>query len=199
MEVEAAGAGEAAAPSPPPAPLPVPPSPPPPPEVEEARARLVKALHGTLLQSHINAPRAQATAVDALLAMVQARRNAPSSRGPVAASFRPLSPRICDAARPRERMCMVMCADAYPRRADVAQNVVREPGNAKFRRVRCSNEAFKSRIAAVRGGEDFLRAAGWRDATITFERHLVLSDAPHSDECVPSFCAGAARPPRTAC
>ena len=84
MEVEAAGAasGEAAAPSPPPAP-PLAPSPPPLPEVEEARARLVKALHGTLLQSHINAPRAQATAVDALLAMVQARASL-SWRGPVA-------------------------------------------------------------------------------------------------------------------
>jgi hypothetical protein len=66
------------------------------------------------------------------------------------------------------------------------QNVLREPGNAKFRRVRCGNDAFKARVAAVRGGEDFLRAAGWRDATITFERHLVHADAPHSDECVPS-------------
>ena len=64
--------------------------------------------------------------------------------------------------------------------------MLREPGNAKFRRVRCGNDAFRARIAAVRGGEEFLRAAGWRDATITFERHLVHSDAPHSDECAPS-------------
>jgi hypothetical protein len=52
------------------------PPPPPlrlPPEVEEARAKLVKALHGTLLQTHINAPGKQAAAVDALLKMVQAR------------------------------------------------------------------------------------------------------------------------------
>ena len=82
------------------------------------------------------------------------------------------------------------------------QNVVREPGNAKFRRVRCGNDAFKARIAAVRGGEDFLRAAGWRDATITFERHLVHTDAPHSDECVPFLfvsavdaCQAMAAPP----
>jgi len=62
--------------------------------------------------------------------------------------------------------------------------VLREPGNDKFRRVRVGNEAFKARVGCVRGGEDFLRAAGWRDATITFERHLVHADAPHSDECV---------------
>lgn len=62
--------------------------------------------------------------------------------------------------------------------------MLREPGNDKFRRVRVGNEAFKTRVGCVRGGEDFLRAAGWRDATITFERHLVHADAPLSDECV---------------
>ena len=62
--------------------------------------------------------------------------------------------------------------------------MLREPGNDKFRRVRVGNEAFKARVGAVRGGDDFLRAAGWRDATITFERHLVHADAPHSEECV---------------
>jgi hypothetical protein len=62
--------------------------------------------------------------------------------------------------------------------------VLREPANDKFRRVRVGNETFKARVGAVRGGEDYLRAAGWRDATITFERHLVHADAPHSEECV---------------
>ena len=69
--------GMAAAASPPAA------SPQPPPEVDDARGRLVKALHGALLQSHVNAPRAQATAVDALLTMVQARpRRTRTKRGP---------------------------------------------------------------------------------------------------------------------
>ncbi len=62
--------------------------------------------------------------------------------------------------------------------------MLREPANDKFRRVRVGNETFKARVGAVRGGEDYLRAAGWRDATITFERHLVHADAPHSEECV---------------
>ena len=74
--------------------------------------------------------------------------------------------------------------------------MLREPGNAKFRRVRCGNDAFKARIAAVRGGEEFLRAAGWRDATITFERHLVHADAPHAYEYVPfACCLAVAAPP----
>ena len=62
--------------------------------------------------------------------------------------------------------------------------MLREPAAEKFRRVRCGNEAFKARVLAAKGGEEFLRAAGWRDATIDFERHLVLSDAAFNDECV---------------
>jgi hypothetical protein len=65
-----------------------------------------------------------------------------------------------------------------------AQNVLREPANAKFRRVRAGNEAFKTAVVACKGGEDYLRAAGWRDATIDFARHLVLADALFNDECV---------------
>ena len=112
------------------------------PEVEDARARLVKALHGTLLQSHVNAPKLQAAAVDALLTMVQ--------------------------------------------------NVLRAPEEPKFRAVRAGNAAFKGRIAAARGGEDFLHAAGWRDVTRDFERHLVLPPAAEGgalqDECVARQC-----------
>jgi hypothetical protein len=62
--------------------------------------------------------------------------------------------------------------------------VLREPANAKFRRVRAGNEAFKTAVVACKGGEDYLRAAGWRDATIDFARHLVLADALFNDECV---------------
>ncbi len=62
--------------------------------------------------------------------------------------------------------------------------MLREPAAEKFRRVRCGNEAFKARVLAAKGGEEFLRAAGWKDATVDFERHLVLSDAAFNDECV---------------
>lgn len=80
----------------------------------------------------------------------------------------------------------------------MVSNVLREPDNDKFRRVRCSNEAFRSRVLAVKGGEEFLKAAvrrpsprarcalsqrvpqGWRDQTVDFTRHLVLVSF-HSD------------------
>jgi PUB domain len=96
------------------------------PHVEEAHSALVSALHGTILQSHVNAPPKQMACVEALGKMVH--------------------------------------------------NVIDNPGEAgeKYRRVRCTNEAFKTRVLAVKGGEEFLRAAGWREQTIEFTRHLVL-------------------------
>jgi hypothetical protein len=43
------------------------------PEVEEARAKLVKALHGTLLMGHINLPARQQACIALLLKLIQAR------------------------------------------------------------------------------------------------------------------------------
>jgi len=94
------------------------------PHVEEAHSALVSALHGTILQSHVNAPPKQMACVETLSKMVH--------------------------------------------------NVIDNPGEEKYRRVRCTNEAFKTRVLAVKGGEEFLRAAGWREQTIEFTRHLVL-------------------------
>ena len=111
------------------------------PEVEEAHGALVKALHGTLLQAHVNAPSLQRSAVDTLLTLVQ--------------------------------------------------NVLREPGNEKFRRLRATNELFKTRVLAAKGADEFLSSLGFRSQTLDFVRFLVLDDAHFNDECRPP------PPPRT--
>jgi hypothetical protein len=151
------------------------------PEAEEARPKLVKALHGTLLQTHINAPAKQQAAVDALLKMVQARSQRVMSHAPL---------RCTADADSCAWLTRVHALSSH-------QNVLREPATEKFRRVRCGNEAFRSRVAAVKGGEEFLRAAGWRDVTIDFERHLVLE--PHASlECVAVHANAKAGPWRCA-
>ena len=72
------------------------------------------------------------------------------------------------------------------------QNALREPDNPKLRRVRCSNEAYKARVASAAGAEPFLRAAGWRDATLQFERHLLLPEPSAAcEECVRGGSAAA--------
>lgn len=119
----------------PPAPLPASPTLPDPADSEECadgRAKLVAALHGTLLMTHVNAAGKQAVAVDTLLKLVQ--------------------------------------------------NVLREPWAEKFRRVRCSNEAIKTKLLGVKGCEEFLRAAGFKSVTLEFERYLLL-EAGFNAEC----------------
>lgn len=75
----------------------------------------------------------------------------------------------------------------------LVQNVLREPGNEKFRRVRATNETFKARLLSVKGGEEFLKVLGFRDQTIDFTRFLVLSDAQYNAECVRRTALAAGR------
>ena len=56
----------------------------------------------------------------------------------------------------------------------IVKNVQEHPGEEKYRRVKATNEAFKTRVSSCKGGEEFLLAAGWRSETIEFTRHLVL-------------------------
>lgn len=43
-------------------------------------------------------------------------------------------------------------------------NLLRDPSNDKFRRLRLSNPAFQSRVASVHGGMELLAAAGFEVA-----------------------------------
>jgi len=64
----------------------------------------------------------------------------------------------------------------------LVQNMLREPQNDKFRRVRATNETFKARLLSVKGGEEFLKALGFRDQTADFTRFLVLADSHFNEE-----------------
>jgi hypothetical protein len=63
------------------------------------------------------------------------------------------------------------CVEALTR---IVKNVVEHPGEEKYRRLKTTNEAFKAKVLAAKGGEEYLLAAGWRSETIDFTRHLVL-------------------------
>ena len=54
------------------------------------------------------------------------------------------------------------------------QNVLREPTEEKFRRLKIAGNAFKTKVGGVKGGEDYLAAAGWRRKVIDMEPFFVL-------------------------
>lgn len=72
--------------------------------------------------------------------------------------------------------------------ATLVTNVLDAPGEPKFRKLRCGNEALKARLFCAKGAEDFLKAAGWRERTLEYQRHLVLEDG-FDAECVCSHTA----------
>ena len=62
-------------------------------------------------------------------------------------------------------------------------NLLQNPGNPKFQRVRVGNRAFQNRVACHRGGLDLMRALGFREVSIAVdgaasaEQFLEMSDA----------------------
>ena len=41
-------------------------------------------------------------------------------------------------------------------------NLLNNPGEEKFRKIRCNNKAFCERVSAVEGGTQFLHCAGYK-------------------------------------
>lgn len=56
------------------------------------------------------------------------------------------------------------------------RNVVNNPGEAKYRKVRTANQTFQTRLASKPGGSDAMRAFGFEAATENGERFLILSE-----------------------
>lgn len=50
-------------------------------------------------------------------------------------------------------------------------NIINNPSEEKFRKIRRSNKAFSERIAALQGTEEFLQAAGFEVKMLPFEDH----------------------------
>jgi hypothetical protein len=56
----------------------------------------------------------------------------------------------------------------------IATNVLSEPENVKFRRIKEKNEALSERVLSVRGGRAFLVAMGFVPTVIEFEQYFQL-------------------------
>ncbi|XGW28180.1 hypothetical protein V3C99_008186 [Haemonchus contortus] len=67
------------------------------------------------------------------------------------------------------------------------QNIIENPGEVKYRRIRIGNKAFQERVACVKGGVEFLNAVGFTEALEPMkdgdapESFLVISEANASD------------------
>lgn len=51
-----------------------------------------------------------------------------------------------------------MCIETLCKYID---NLLENPGEEKFRRIRCGNKAFQDRVKSVEGGTQFLLCAGY--------------------------------------
>mmetsp|Transcript_40018 Transcript_40018/g.55617 ORF Transcript_40018/g.55617 Transcript_40018/m.55617 type:complete len:173 (-) Transcript_40018:120-638(-) len=56
----------------------------------------------------------------------------------------------------------------------IIQNIIRNPTDGKFRKVRTSNEAIKMKVLNVKGGLEFLVEIGFRKHVVDFEASLCL-------------------------
>lgn len=61
-----------------------------------------------------------------------------------------------------------VCVDTLCKYID---NIAANPTEEKFRKVRLSNKAFKERVAALKGTEEFMQATGFQMKMLPFEDH----------------------------
>lgn len=61
-----------------------------------------------------------------------------------------------------------VCVDTLCKYID---NIAVNPTEEKFRKVRLSNKAFKERVAALKGTEEFMQATGFQMKMLPFEDH----------------------------
>lgn len=61
-----------------------------------------------------------------------------------------------------------VCVDTLCKYID---NIIKNPGEEKFRKIRFSNKAFTERVASLEGSEEFLQAAGFEMRMLPFEDH----------------------------
>lgn len=61
-----------------------------------------------------------------------------------------------------------VCVDTLCKYMD---NIIANPTEEKFRKIRLSNKAFKERVSALKGTEEFMQAAGFQLKSLPFEDH----------------------------
>ena len=55
------------------------------------------------------------------------------------------------------------------------ENVIKNGGEEKYRRIRISNKVFQGRVKSQKGGMEFLKAAGWTETLIDNEPFLIYA------------------------
>lgn len=61
-----------------------------------------------------------------------------------------------------------LCVDTLCKYMD---NIIANPAEEKFRKVRLSNKAFRDRVSALKGTEEFMQATGFQIKSLPFENH----------------------------
>lgn len=61
------------------------------------------------------------------------------------------------------------------------QNVLENPDEPKYRKIRLGNKAFQERVESAKGGREFLTSVGFQSVTEGGEQFLVLSDEAAND------------------
>lgn len=69
--------------------------------------------------------------------------------------------------------CLSTCTKIF-------RNVVDNPGEEKFRRVKATSATLRNAVANVKGGEDLLLHAGWTPKVVEMEKFWVFDAAPDS-------------------
>ncbi|EYB98770.1 hypothetical protein Y032_0128g1433 [Ancylostoma ceylanicum] len=65
------------------------------------------------------------------------------------------------------------------------QNIIENPGEPKYRRIRLSNKAYQERVASVKGGREFLNSVGFEERMEPFKE----GDAPEPFLVMPESAA----------
>ena len=64
----------------------------------------------------------------------------------------------------------------------LCKNVIDNPSDDRYRRVKATSRTMTQKVLACRGGEAFLNAAGWRKVAIDYEGYYRCEDTAHCIE-----------------
>lgn len=120
-------------------------------------------------------PEAAAAAVSAAPVVAASTVTAPTTAAP-APAVAPAVLSLDEAlARLRARHAGAVRTTALTTLAKMVSNVLNNPNEERYRRVKTSNAAFSRRLGGIEGGRDAMRALGFVEEDVDGEPHLVLN------------------------
>lgn len=67
------------------------------------------------------------------------------------------------------------------------ENIIQNPSEEKFQKIRCSNRIFQEKVANIEGSKEFLKAAGFVEKEVDGELFLVWTQSDNVGELVQLF------------